>query len=196
MNPSIFAVALMAAALPALAEESGHTNAIYVSPISMIAYSGITDATVISVAYEHRLTTSGYSLFVPLHAAYKENRDEFRYALGAGLGLRKYFGTSFSGTYFTAQSDLVRYQTYDSEYLPYVLGPNGMYTGGQSIEHPIESFFSVTQVAFGYKWDWYQFTLDMNFGAAFYAKKDEKNTNVIGAINLGFPFSAKNFGFH
>jgi len=179
-----------------LAEESGHTNAIYVSPISMIAYSGITDATVISVAYEHRLTTTGYSLFVPLHAAYKENRDETRYALGAGLGLRKYFGTSFSGTYFTAQSDLVRYQTYDIEYLPYVLGPDGMYTGGQSIGHPIESFVSVSQVALGYKWDWSQFTLDLNFGAAFYAKKDEKNTNVIGAVNLGFPFSAKNFGFH
>ena len=195
MNPSIFAFAFLAAAVPALAEESGHTNAIYVSPVSMIVYSDITDATVISVAYEHRLTASGYSLFVPLHAAYRENRDELRYAAGAGLGLRKYFGTSFSGSYFTAQSDLVRYRTYAWDYLPYVPGPDGAYSGGVSVEHPIESFFSVSQVAFGYKWDWYQFTLDMNFGAAFYAKKDEKNTNVIGAINLGFPFSAKNFGF-
>jgi hypothetical protein len=126
---SSLAIALLSAFAFAGAEENEHTNAVYISPVSMIIYSGITDLTMISGAYEHRLTQSGYSLFVPLNAAYREDNDRIEYAIGAGLGIRKYFGTSFSGSYLTAQSDLMRYQTYDYVYQnPYMTRTGCGYT--------------------------------------------------------------------
>lgn len=191
---SSLALSLLCAFAYAGAEETGHTNAVYASPVAMIIFSGISDNTVISGAYEHRLTRTGYSLFVPLHAAYRENETELRYALGMGLGLRKYFGTSFSGSYLTGQSDLMRYQTYEWEYPAPYLDQNGMYVYPQSYNHRIERVVSITQLAYGYKWDWRQFTLDLNIGGAFYAKEDEKYTNLIAGVNLGFPFNASMFG--
>jgi hypothetical protein len=162
----------------------------------MIIYSGITDLTMISGAYEHRLTQSGYSLFVPLNAAYREDNDRIEYAIGAGLGIRKYFGTSFSGSYLTAQSDLMRYQTYDYVYQNPYMDENGMWVYPPSGDRVVEQFLSITQLAYGYKWDWRQFTLDLTIGGAFYAKSDEKYTSLIGGVNLGFPFNASMFGIH
>ena len=191
---SSLAIALLSAFTFAGAEENVHTNAVYASPLSMIVYSSITDIAVISAAYEHRLSRSGYSLFVPLHAAYRENETELRYALGMGLGLRKYFGTSFSGSYLTGQTDLTRYQTSVYEDAPAYMDQNGnwIYT---SSDRRVEQFLSITQVAYGYKWDWRQFTLDLSLGGAFYAKDDEKYTSLIGGVNIGFPFNAGMFGF-
>jgi hypothetical protein len=191
---SSLAIALLSAFAYAGAEENNHTNAVYASPVAMIIYSGISDLTVLSGAYEHRLTQSGYSLFVPVNAAYKENETELRYAFGMGIGLRKYFGTSFSGSYLTGQTDLMRYQTYSYDYPgPYMDG-NGMWVYPQSTKRAIEQFVSITQLAYGYKWDWRQFTLDLNIGGAFYAKEDEKYTNLIAGANFGFPFNAAMFG--
>jgi hypothetical protein len=173
-----------------------HNNAIYVSPVAMLIYSGISDITVISGAYEHRLTQTGYSLFVPVHAAYREDETEFRYALGMGLGLRKYFGTSFSGSYLTGQSDLMQYRTYKWDYPGAYTDANGMRVYPPSSYRPSENLISITQLAYGYKWDWSQFTLDLSLGGAFYAKEDEKYTNLIAGANLGFPFNAAMFGLH
>ncbi len=193
---SSLAIALLSAFAFAEAEDNGHTNAVYASPVSMIIYSSITDLTMISGAYEHRLSQSGYSLFIPVNAAYREDKDQTEYAFGLGLGLRKYFGTSFSGSYLTAQTDLMRYQTYEYVYQNPYQDENGMWVYPPSGDQRVESYLSISQVAYGYKWDWRQFTLDLTIGGAFYAKDDEKYTSLIGGVNLGFPFNAAMFGIH
>jgi hypothetical protein len=194
ISRSLLVLSLLAVCVPR-AEETGHNQAVYASPIAMMYLSGMTDVAVISGAYEHRLTATGYSLFIPLHGAYREDRSETRYAFGAGLGLRKYFGSSFSGSYLTAQSDLLRFRDYEYEYIPSVQNPDGTWTGGESRNRPRTDFVSISQLSYGHKWDWRQFTLDLTIGGAFYAREDEKFTNVIG-VNVGFPFNAGMFGFH
>jgi hypothetical protein len=109
-----------------------------------------------------------------------------------GLGLRKYFGTSFSGSYLTGQSDLLRYQDY--EYAPGTVDQNGNWVFPDPRERAFEEILSVSQLAYGYKWDWRQFTLDLSIGGAFYAKEDEKYTSLIGGVNIGFPFNGRMFG--
>ena len=178
------------------ANRLGNTSAIFASPLAMGIMSGMADMPVVSAAYEHRLTESGYSLFIPLHGAYNQQDKDVKYAAGLGLGLRKYFGADFAGSYLTAQSDLLGYKTDRTEYTPATQDANGFWHGGDSKRVPYKDYLSVTQLAYGYKWGWRQFTLDLSVGGAFYAKRDEKFTNVIGGVNLGFPFGAKAFDIH
>jgi hypothetical protein len=165
-------------------------NALFVSPLTMMIYSGMMNNAVISIAYEHSLSETGYSLLVPVHAGYREQAGERFAAAGFGLGLRKYFGEAFKGSYLTAQSDY----TYSYERGEEYMWNSTDYT---SYNKPFEKrdFLSITQLAFGYKWGWKEFTLDLNTGGAFYAQDKEKRTNFIASANFGFPFNAETFGF-
>lgn len=183
-----------ASAHSARAQENplGPTNAVFASPLTMGIMSAEADMPVVSAAFEHRLTESGYSLFIPLHGAYNQHGDDVRYAGGLGLGLRKYFGADFAGSYLTAQSDLLGYKTTEMKYGSPTYDANGNYVSGD-VRVPEKGYVSVSQLAYGYKWGWRQFTLDLSVGGAFYAKRDDKFTNVIGGVNVGFPFGAKAF---
>lgn len=191
---SALALAALLTAGTALAQEKVNTSAIFASPMSMGIISGMIEFPVISGAFEHRISEKGYSLFVPLHGGFNQNqRENTQYAAGAGLGLRKYIGDSFTGSYLTAQSDLLAYQVNRWDYGGYY-DANGMYHYNDKAT-PYKGFLSITQLAYGYKWGWRQFTLDLSVGGAFYAQRDEKFTNVIGGVNVGFPFNKQTFGF-
>ncbi|MDB5049728.1 MAG: hypothetical protein JWO30_2799 [Fibrobacteres bacterium] len=161
-------------------------NALFASPVTMIVNTGFLDFPVISIAYERSLSETGYSLFIPMHGGYLENQDEKDVAIGAGIGLRKYFGTAFTGSYITGQSDFIKSYTRRMEY---------NYNNSTDLSVERDDFLSITQLSFGYKWGWREFTLDLSGGGAFYAQDAEKATNFIAAANVGFPFSAQTFGF-
>ncbi|HKP97686.1 MAG TPA: hypothetical protein VJ385_18235 [Fibrobacteria bacterium] len=170
-------------------------NAIFASPLTMFASSGMLDFPIISVAYERSLSESGYSLLIPLHAGYLEDEFEKDVGIGAGLGIRKYFGNPFKGSYITGQTDYIKSyaRNHDGGYYSYDINGNSIYhPDGNSVKR---DFLSITQLSFGYKWGWRQFTLDLSGGGAFYAQDAEKYTNFIGSANVGFPFSAQTFGF-
>ena len=178
------------------AQEVGNTSAIFASPLTMGITSGLIDFPVISGAYEHRISENGWSLFMPIHGGYNQHNDNIQYAGGLGLGLRKYIGTSFTGSYLTGQTDLLSYQVNQWEYTGPTYDANGMIISyGDDKEVSKKGYLSVTQLAYGYKWGWRQFTLDLSIGGAFYAQRNEKFTNVIAGANLGFPFDKRTFGF-
>jgi hypothetical protein len=161
-------------------------NAIFASPVTMIVNSSILEFPIISIAYERSLSETGYSVFIPMHAGYLEDQYEKDVAIGAGLGVRKYFGHAFTGSYVTGQSDYIKSYTRRIEY-DYSLSIDRSVTNND--------YQSTTQLSFGYKWGWRQFTLDLNGGGAFYAKDTEKYTNFIASANVGFPFRSETFGF-
>lgn len=170
-------------------------NAIFASPVTMIVNSGMLDYPVISIAYERSLTDAGVSVFIPLHAGYTENVDEKDIAFGSGLGLRKYFGRAFSGTYLTVQSDYLKSYVRRNDYVY----NNGFDLNGNPIAPTYtpritRDYLSISQLSFGYKWAWRQFTLDLSGGGAFYAQDKDKYTNFIASANMGFPFGAGTFG--
>jgi hypothetical protein len=192
---TLSALATLTTAGAAQSHEAVNTSALYASPLAMGITSGMIDFPVISGAYEHRISGNGYSLFVPLHGGFNQNqRENTRYAFGAGLGLRKYLGESFTGSYLTAQTDLLSYKVNKEGYTESKQDENGMWSGGQYFVTPYKGYLSISQLAYGYKWGWRQFTLDLSIGGAFYAERDEKFTNVIGGVNVGFPFNKKTFG--
>lgn len=195
-NKIISALALItAAAAVAETQPAVNTSAIFVSPMTMAITSGMTDMPVITGAFEHRLSESGYSLFIPLHGAFNQSqRENVQYAAGAGLGIRKYIGASFTGSYLTAQTDLLTTKTNDIIYGNGTYDAMGMWIPGKDSYVTKKDFLSISQLAYGYKWGWRQFTLDLSVGGAFYAMKDEKFTNVIGGVNVGFPFNKQTFG--
>ena len=170
-------------------------NAIFASPVTMIVNSGMLDYPVISIAYERCLTDAGVSAFIPLHAGYTENENEKDIAFGSGLGVRKYFGRAFSGTYLTVQSDYIKSYVRRNEYT-YNNGfdSNGNPLPGTYAPKVTRDYLSISQLSFGYKWAWRQFTLDLSGGGAFYAQDKDKYTNFIASANVGFPFGAGTFG--
>lgn len=190
------AIAALSAAGTVRADGGTNTSAIFASPMTMGITSGLIDFPVISGAYEHRISEKGYSVFIPLHGAFNQNqRENTRYAFGAGLGLRKYIGDSFTGSYLTAQSDLLSYKINKESYVPMTQDQSGNWTGGGYSYSPYKGYLSISQLSYGYKWGWRQFTLDLSVGGAFYAQRDEKYTNVIAGANVGFPFNKQTFGF-
>lgn len=193
---AVTAISAISAVGAVRAQEGVNTSAIFASPMSMGITSSLIDFPVISGAFEHRISQNGYSLFIPLHGGFNESkREKTQYAFGAGLGLRKYIGDSFTGSYLTAQSDLLSYQVNKESYEPMIQDQFGNWVGGGYVYSPTNGYLSITQLAYGYKWGWRQFTLDLSVGGAFYAQRDEKFTNVIAGANVGFPFNKKTFGF-
>ncbi len=185
------------AGISAQAEEPSqpNTSALYASPITMAITSGELGLPVISIGYEHSLTDHGLAIFIPIHAGYTEDNSSRTFAFGAGLGLRKYIGASFSGSYLTAQSDYLQGEDRSSgSYYQYNPATNQevLISGKDRVQN---IFLSVTQLSYGYKWMWKQVALDLSLGGAFYANKDGKNTSFIGSANIGIPFSKQTFGF-
>ena len=188
---SFLAIATLLTAAHAQPAPDSNRNAIMACPMAMIVNSGMLGYPIISLAYERSLSEQGLSLFIPIHAGYLEDEYEKDFALGAGAGLRKYFGHAFSGSYITGQTDYIvsdveKKQSYYSYSTPAV----------EPYEYTSKTrdYLSITQISFGYKWSWAQFTLDLNGGGAFYAQDKEKYTNFIANANVGFPFGAKTFG--
>ena len=178
------------------AQDLENTSAVFASPLTMGITTGLIDFPVISGAYEHRISENGWSLFMPIHGGYNQHNENIQYAGGMGLGLRKYIGTSFTGSYLTGQTDLLAYQVKQWEYVDPTFDNTGnVITYGNDREMLKKGFLSVTQLAYGYKWGWRQFTLDLSIGGAFYAQPHDKFTNVIAGANLGFPFNKRTFGF-
>jgi hypothetical protein len=178
------------------AQETVNTSAIFASPLTMGITSGMIDFPVISGAYEHRITESGYSLFIPFQGGYNQHNENTQYAAGMGLGLRKYIGRGFAGSYLTGQTDLLAYKVNKWVYTDTQYDQFGnVVQYGASGDVPTQGYLSITQLSYGYKWSWRQFTLDLSVGGAFYAQRDEKFTNVIAGANVGFPFNKQTFGF-
>ncbi len=164
-------------------------NVLYFQPVLTLITSSFSDSRVISIAYERQLGENGLSFFIPIHGAYFEEKQENFFALGSGLGLRKYIGYAFQGSYFTLQSDYIKYggnRPRCSEISNYYC---------DTFTYPYSNdFLSITQLSFGYKWMWKVISLDLSMGGAFYAQEDYKHTSVIGAANVGFPFGKKTMG--
>ena len=161
-------------------------NAIYASPMSMIINSAFLEFPVISIAYERSLNENGLSLMMPFHVGWLENEREKDVTIGAGLGIRKYFGHAFAGSYLTAQTDYLHHYTRGIDY---------SWSINADVPFQKTDYLSVSQLAFGYKWLWQSFTLDLSGGGAFYAQDKEKYTSFIASANVGFPFSSESFGF-
>lgn len=171
-------------------------NAIYALPMTMIVSSSTLEFPVISIAYERSLTEKGLSLVIPLHAGWLEDRSEKNVAIGSGIGFRKYFGHAFAGTYLTLQSDYTHHYFRGERYESPVYDTDGsLISAGGMTNGPRTDYLSISQLAFGYKWLWNSFTLDLSGGGAFYAQDKEKYTNFIASANVGFPFNAESFGF-
>ncbi len=179
----------------AQAQSLENTSAIFASPLTMGITSTLVNFPIISGAYEHRISENGWSLFIPIHGGYNQQNEDVQYAAGMGLGLRKYIGSSFTGSYLTGQTDLLAYKLDKDHYAEMVQDQYGYWTGGAYTRVPTKGYLSVTQLSYGYKWGWRQFTLDLSVGGAFYAQRQEKYTNVIAGANVGFPFNKQTFGF-
>ncbi len=160
--------------------EPENRNAIFIAPLTMIIAGSSLEFPVVSMSYE-RMLGRGYSLYLPFHGGYYDSEDEkATWAVGFGGGLRKYIGRPFSGSYFTFQYD--QFLTNQES--------NDWNTNG-SVDESLAFF----QLSYGYKFQWSQFALDLGIGGAFYITETEKFTRPITAVNIGFPFSSKTFGF-
>ncbi len=187
----------------ALAHDLGNNqkSAVYATPATMVITSTQLGFPIISLAYEHSLTNRGLALFIPMHGGYLENSYTKQFAYGLGIGLRRYIGESFSGSYLTAQSDFIKGEDDNNgghwEYLTPdpATGTNPREVWIDGTQPRKEIYLSMSQVSYGYKWMWKQVALDLSLGGAFYANQDEKFTGFIGAANIGIPFGKETFGF-
>jgi hypothetical protein len=184
-----------------------HNQVLYLEPMAMILVSSYMtlNTQIFSMGYERRLGSGPASLLVNLHGGYSEEDNNYDghprtdYAIGFGLGFRRYIGDAFSGSYLTVQSDYIRGEKWGTQYN---YNPSPIYDQlGNSIYQPYptepfseKQFLSMSQISYGYKFQWKYIVVDLSLGGAFYLTQDEAKTNLIGGANLGVPFNASAFG--
>jgi|GEM_PF-4617897 len=181
--------------LPVLSHaDVGEPNqTLFIEPVSMWIISGVGDMDVISLGYEKRLGAGPWSVLGQLHGGYNRNGrpdEDFYskdYAVGTGLGIRRYIGALFDGAYLTGQVDYVRGESWDMEYFGFTETTNPY-----GLVHRNRSLF-MGQFSCGYKFAWKFFVLDLAVGGALYRTPDEIYTYPILGGNLGLPFNASFF---
>lgn len=162
--------------------EPENRNAVFIAPMTMLIAGTSLEFPVVSMSYE-RLLGRGYSLYLPVHGGYYDSEgEEGIWAVGFGGGLRKYIGRPFSGSYFTLQYDQILSNQEADDW-------------DWDSDGSVDESLAFVQLSYGYKFQWLQFALDLGIGGAFYITESEKYTRPITAVNVGFPFSSKTFGF-
>lgn len=163
-------------------------HVVYIEPLAMSTIGSFFETFILSLGYEHKIGAGPFAVLVNLHGGYEE-REEYNgvtdrdYAYGLGVGLRRYIGSTFEGSYITGQTDYVRGYSRDIYYDYYPATSSDSYTSSERYQ-----YLSLTQAGIGYKWMWTYFTLDLSLGGAFFMSSDEKYTQLTVGFNLGAPF--------
>jgi hypothetical protein len=163
-------------------------HVVYIEPLAMSTIGSFFETLVLSLGYEHKLGQGPFAVLLNLHGGYEERKeyDDFvdrDYAYGLGVGLRRYIGSAFEGSYILGQTDYVYGGSRNSYYEYYPTTGSTPYTTDEK-----HQYLSLTQVGIGYKWMWTYFALDLSLGGAFFMSTEEKYTRLTVGFNLGAPF--------